>query len=119
MATILVDSQSVVILDVRVPSVPVVTLTNHFGAVNSIQWAPHSSCHICSAAEDSQALIWDLSALPMPIEVCLAPEMLTTCLCSLMWIWWPADLPPASAGSDMIRWSRVLLSHTLDAARSY
>ena len=30
-----------------------------------------------------------------------------------------ADLPPASASSDMIRWSRVLLSHTLDAARSY
>ena len=25
----------------------------------------------------------------------------------------------ASASSDMIRWSRVLLSHTLDAARSY
>ena len=30
-----------------------------------------------------------------------------------------ADLPLASAGSDMIKWSRVLLSHTLDAARSY
>ena len=29
------------------------------------------------------------------------------------------DLPPASAGSDMIRWSRVLLSRTLDATRSY
>ena len=29
------------------------------------------------------------------------------------------DLPPAFAGSDMIRWSRVLLSHELDAARSY
>ena len=29
------------------------------------------------------------------------------------------DLPPASAGSDMIRWSRVLLSPTLDAARPY
>ena len=29
------------------------------------------------------------------------------------------DLPLASAGSDMIRCSRVLLSHTLDAARSY
>ena len=27
-------------------------------------------------------------------------------------------LPLASARSDMIRWSRVLLSHTLDAARS-
>ena len=29
------------------------------------------------------------------------------------------DLPLASAGSDMIGWSRVLLSHTRDAARSY
>ena len=29
------------------------------------------------------------------------------------------DLPPASANSDMIGWSRVLLSHTLAAARSY
>ena len=29
------------------------------------------------------------------------------------------DLPLASASSDMIRWSRVLLSHTVDAARSY
>ena len=30
-----------------------------------------------------------------------------------------SDLPLASANSDMIRWSRVLPSHTLDAARSY
>ena len=29
------------------------------------------------------------------------------------------DLPPVSASSDMIRRNRVLLSHTLDAARSY
>ena len=29
------------------------------------------------------------------------------------------DLPLGSAGSDTIRWGRVLLSHTLDAARSY
>ena len=29
------------------------------------------------------------------------------------------DLPLASANSDMTGWSRVLLSHTLDAARSY
>ena len=28
------------------------------------------------------------------------------------------DLPLASANSDMIRWGRVLLSHTLDAPRS-
>ena len=29
------------------------------------------------------------------------------------------DLPLASASTDMIGWGRVLLSHTLDAARSY
>ena len=29
------------------------------------------------------------------------------------------DLPLASANSHMIRWGRVLLSHLLDAARSY
>ena len=30
-----------------------------------------------------------------------------------------SDLPLASASSDMIRWSRVLLSNILDRARSY
>ena len=30
-----------------------------------------------------------------------------------------ADLPQASTSPDMIGWSGVLLSHTLDAARSY
>ena len=32
---------------------------------------------------------------------------------------WGPDLPLASASADMIGWSRVLLSRTLDAARSY
>lgn len=67
-ATIMLDSQSIIIVDVRVPSVPVAILNNHHGPVNSIQWAPHSSCHLCSAADDSQALIWDVSALPKPVE---------------------------------------------------
>ena len=35
------------------------------------------------------------------------------------WVPTGPDLPLASASPDMIRWSRVLLSHTLDAARSY
>ena len=29
------------------------------------------------------------------------------------------DLPLASASPELIRWSRILLSHTSDAARSY
>jgi len=62
------DSPSVVILDIRVPSVPVADLCGHEAGVNAIAWAPHSHCHICTAGDDSQALIWDLQALPRQIE---------------------------------------------------
>uniref|UniRef100_A0A7S1G5Y6 Uncharacterized protein n=1 Tax=Bicosoecida sp. CB-2014 TaxID=1486930 RepID=A0A7S1G5Y6_9STRA len=68
LATMLMDSPTTVILDIRMPLAPVAELTGHTGCVNSISWAPHSSCHICTAGDDSQALIWDLSAMPEPIE---------------------------------------------------
>ena len=35
--------------DVRVPCTPVARLNNHRACVNGIAWAPHSSCHICTA----------------------------------------------------------------------
>lgn len=50
----------VVILDVRVPCTPVARLNNHRACVNGMAWAPHSSCHIATAADDHQALIWDI-----------------------------------------------------------
>jgi WD repeat-containing protein 68 len=69
LATATMDSNKVVILDIRVPSVPCETLDGHTQCVNSIAWAPHSSCHICTAGDDNQALIWDLSSMgPKPIE---------------------------------------------------
>jgi len=68
LATFLLDSAKVVVLDIRVPSVPAAELVGHSLSVNAISWAPHSSCHICSVAEDKQALIWDLSAMPKPVE---------------------------------------------------
>lgn len=64
MATFMVDSRRTIILDIRVPSLPVAELGGHLGCVNATAWAPHSSCHICTAGDDSQALIWDLSAMP-------------------------------------------------------
>jgi len=67
-ATFCVDNNKVIILDIRFPSVPAAELQGHSGCINAIGWAPHSSCHICTAAEDRQALIWDLSAIPKPIE---------------------------------------------------
>jgi len=49
LATFAMDSTEVVILDVRVPSIPVARLCNHRASINGITWAPHSSCHICTA----------------------------------------------------------------------
>lgn len=63
LATFMVDSRKTIILDIRVPSLPVAELGGHVGCVNAVAWAPHSSCHMCTAGDDSQALIWDLSAM--------------------------------------------------------
>ncbi|CAK9322069.1 unnamed protein product [Citrullus colocynthis] len=66
MATILMDSNKVVILDIRSPSVPVAELERHHSSVNAIAWAPRSCRHICSAGDDKQALIWELPMVAGP-----------------------------------------------------
>lgn len=68
LATMAMDAMEVIILDVRVPCTPVARLNNHRACVNGIAWAPHSSCHICTAADDHQALIWDIQSMPRAIE---------------------------------------------------
>nr|SVE69796.1 EOG090X060Z [Eubosmina coregoni] len=68
LASIAMDASEVVILDVRVPCTPVARLSNHRACVNGIAWAPHSSCHICTAGDDHQALIWDIQQMPRAIE---------------------------------------------------
>jgi len=68
LATILADSNKVVIIDIRIPSVPAAELQGHHGCMNGIAWAPHSSCHVCTAGDDRQALIWDLSSMPKGVE---------------------------------------------------
>lgn len=69
LATFAVDSMRTVILDIRVPSTPVAELGGHSACLNAVAWAPHSHCHICTAGDDNQALIWDLSTMHMqPVE---------------------------------------------------
>jgi len=68
LATMVMDSQKCIILDIRVPSLPAAELQGHTACLNALAWAPHSSCHICTAGDDSQALIWDLSPMPKPIQ---------------------------------------------------
>jgi WD repeat-containing protein 68 len=74
LATFTADSQKTFILDIRVPSTPVAELGGHLGCVNATAWAPHSRSHICTAGDDSQALIWDLSSVMSspPIDPILA-----------------------------------------------
>lgn len=67
-ATFGINSNDILILDVRRPGTPLVTLESHTGNLNSISWAPHSAHHLCSASEDCQALIWELSKLPKPVD---------------------------------------------------
>jgi len=54
-------SNKVIILDTRMPSLAVAELQGHQNCVNTICWAPHSSCHLVSGGQDKNALIWDLS----------------------------------------------------------
>lgn len=68
LATIHTDSHKAIILDIRVPGVPVAELVHHYGALNGIVWAPHSPNHICTIADDRQALIWDISTKSLVIE---------------------------------------------------
>ena len=42
LATIMMDKNQIVILDIRVPMLPVAELKGHKAPVNSICWAPHS-----------------------------------------------------------------------------
>ncbi|KAK9122348.1 hypothetical protein Syun_019965 [Stephania yunnanensis] len=68
-AATLMDSSRIVVLDIRFPVMPVMELSRHRGSVNAIAWAPQSSRHICSAGDDSQALIWELPAVAGPSGV--------------------------------------------------
>ena len=56
-------STQVFILDIRFPCMPVAELDQHAAPVNALAWAPNSQLHICTAGDDSRALIWDLSKL--------------------------------------------------------
>lgn len=93
MATIIMDSAKVVVLDIRFPTLPVVELQRHQASVNAIAWAPHSSCHICTAGDDSQALIWDLSSMGQPMEGGLDPILAYTAGAEIEQLQWSSSQP--------------------------
>lgn len=93
MATIIMDSPKVVVLDIRFPTLPVVELQRHQANANAIAWAPHSSCHICTAGDDMQALIWDLSSMGQPVEGGLDPILAYTAGAEIEQLQWSSSQP--------------------------
>ena len=73
-------SQACAPLMCRFPTLPVAELQRHTAPVNTLAWAPHSSCHICTAGDDAQALIWDLSSMSQPLDQDLGATGLLLCL---------------------------------------
>eukprot|EP00768_Dysnectes_brevis_P005049 gnl/Dysnectes_brevis/3641_a4645_772.p1 GENE.gnl/Dysnectes_brevis/3641_a4645_772~~gnl/Dysnectes_brevis/3641_a4645_772.p1 ORF type:complete len:340 (-),score=87.20 gnl/Dysnectes_brevis/3641_a4645_772:53-1072(-) len=59
-------SSDVAVLDLRMGSAPIATISGHVDGVNGISWAPHSSCHLASVGEDGKTFIWELGSFSTP-----------------------------------------------------
>lgn len=122
MATILMDNSKVIVLDIRFPTVPVAELQRHQACVNALSWAPHSSCHICTAGDDMQvrvytihrfaqgggqftesesqdilaprqALIWDLTSMTQPTDGGLDPILAYSAGAEINQLQWSSTQP--------------------------
>lgn len=60
MATVGMDSNKVVILDIRFPTAPLMELKKHGASVNAISWSPCMGHQLCSVSDDSRAMIWEV-----------------------------------------------------------
>ncbi|CAD1783790.1 similar to Saccharomyces cerevisiae YPL247C Putative protein of unknown function [Maudiozyma barnettii] len=61
LATFVCDSNSIIILDMRNPESPVLTLEGHSGTINQIKWHPTKRNILMSCGDDCQVLCWDLN----------------------------------------------------------
>lgn len=59
-ATFAIDSPSVLVLDMRSPGSPLLTLDAHTAPINQIKWHPTRRNVLLSASDDCQAFYWDL-----------------------------------------------------------
>ncbi|OMJ95061.1 hypothetical protein SteCoe_1597 [Stentor coeruleus] len=60
LATIMLESNTIVVLDMRHHSIPVYTLAGHSNCVNSLAWSPITGNNLLTGGDDHQALIWDV-----------------------------------------------------------
>lgn len=62
LATFVTESDKILILDMRNPEAPVLTLNGHSSSINQIKWHPTKRNILLSCADDCQVLYWDLNA---------------------------------------------------------
>lgn len=68
LATIILESNSIIILDTRQTSGPVYQLNGHSNCVNALAWSPVSGSYLLTGGDDHQALIWDVQEKANNIE---------------------------------------------------
>ncbi|KAI3378169.1 hypothetical protein SNEBB_004830 [Seison nebaliae] len=100
-ATIALRSSDVFIFDIRVPSTPVARLTSHVAPVNAVCWAPHSACHIVTVGDDSLALIWDVSRVPIVNE---DPILAYTASSEISGVAWNAKLRQSNSCVELVEY---------------
>lgn len=94
LATIMMDSNKVSIIDIRNPLIPYAELVGHTAPVNAISWAPNSSVHICTGGDDGQTLIWDLmSGQYVEKQETPDPYLTYTAEAEVTMIQWPICYP--------------------------
>ncbi|KAI4300512.1 hypothetical protein L6164_033882 [Bauhinia variegata] len=60
MAIVGMDSNKVVIMDIRLPTTPLTELNKHKRSVNAVSWSPQIGRQLCSVGDDSMAMIWEV-----------------------------------------------------------
>ncbi|CAI4053992.1 hypothetical protein SUVZ_16G0390 [Saccharomyces uvarum] len=68
LATFAADSNKIIILDMRNPESPILTLEGHSSSVNEIKWHPTKRNVLLSCSDDCQVLYWDLNNSFMEIN---------------------------------------------------
>lgn len=59
-ATVELDNNKVLILDIRVPITPFMGLSKHRTCVNAMSWSPDFGRHLCSISDDARVFIWEV-----------------------------------------------------------
>ncbi len=87
------DSNSVIVMDIRMPSIPAAELADHESNILTCKWAPHSSSHIITGDEDKLRL-WDLQNSPTsPIWQLSSSEITGQSNSQIHQLVWPASAP--------------------------